>query len=163
MAASVEERFSYLKEWLIPYLKSKDAFERQIADISDEPFGIHVKYLSKDGFFIIEPKLSELPEILSRIPAPPKSQFTAIFFNTKENFKAALACWSELVKIRNLKMLFVNPKSETDTKWIVAPYVHTLICDEHSVSRGLKSMFAMVEALTDAGIGKIIKKGLKKE
>lgn len=158
MAESSNPRFSYLKEWLVPYLKSRDAMQKQISEISEADYGLLVRYVSKQGFFLIEPKPDEISDAVSRLPVSDKTEITAVFFNTKENFKAVVDSWKSLAVIKNLKLLFVNPESEEETKWVVAPYVHNLICDEHSVARGLKSMFSMVEPLTGPKIEKMIQK-----
>lgn len=158
MAEASNPRFSYLKEWLVPYLKSRDAMQKQIVEIAEADYGLLVRYVSRQGFFLIEPKPGDISGEISRLPISEKTELTAVFFNTKENFKAVLDSWKNLVAIKNLKLIFVNPESEEETKWIVAPYVHNLVCDEHSVARGLKSMFSVVEPLTEPKIEKITRK-----
>jgi hypothetical protein len=158
MDKSPNARFSYLKEWLAPYLKSRDAMQKQIVEIADADYGFLVRYVSRQGFFLIEPKPGDISGAVSRLPVSGSAEVTAVFFNTKENFKAVVDSWKSLAAIRNLKLIFVNPESEEETKWVVAPYVHSLVCDEHSVARGLKSMFSMVEPLTEPKIEKMTRK-----
>ena len=46
-----------------------------------------------------------------------------------------------------LNMIFVNPFSQTDTKWIIYPFTHNRIADHDSLDVGLRSLAASVEPL----------------
>ena len=57
--------------------------------------------------------------------------------------------WKRLIDFKFLNIIFVNPFSGFDKKWIVFPYTHHRVCDESSLELGLKSMFDMVEPIEE--------------
>ena len=65
--------------------------------------------------------------------------------------------WKKLSQLPKLNIYLVNPLSEPDKKWIIAPYVHNRICDNQSLKLGLKAMFETVEPLTEDKIKSLIK------
>ena len=60
--------------------------------------------------------------------------------------------WDKLTKYTSLMLYFVNPFSKLDKKWVINPHVHSKICDDKALRNGLKSMFEMVTALSEADI-----------
>ncbi|MBI2656251.1 hypothetical protein HYX03_00750, partial [Candidatus Woesearchaeota archaeon] len=69
--------------------------------------------------------------------------------NSRENFNIFIKSWHRLISFKFLNIIFVNPFSETDKKWIVFPYTHQRVCDENYLENGLKSMFEMVEPIEE--------------
>ena len=70
--------------------------------------------------------------------------FHALFelLSTHRTFQINLPCG------RLLSVMFVNPESKIDKKWIIYPATHNSICDASSLKTGLESMFAMVDEYT---------------
>ena len=60
--------------------------------------------------------------------------------------------WDKLIDFKFLSVYFVNPWSSLDKKWVIYPYTHNRIADEDSLETGLKSMFEMIEPLTESMI-----------
>ncbi|MCX6709969.1 MAG: hypothetical protein NTV63_03405 [Candidatus Woesearchaeota archaeon] len=158
---SKEEIVSFLVNWLIPYIKNKDIMQKSILEIKNSKDTIYVKYSNRKAFFIAIPIAEKFSDAIERAKsenpaiASGNAELTISVFNTKGNLDSLISEWKELSKMRNLKILFINPESELDTKWIICPHVHSLICDEKSVGRGLKSMFEMVDSLTESQIEKM--------
>ena len=75
--------------------------------------------------------------------------FSIVTLNSKENFGAMLKNWNKLIDFKFLNIIFINPFSETDKKWIVFPCTHNKICDESSLESGLKSIFETVEIIDE--------------
>ena len=140
---------SFLVDWAINFVKNKDIVARKLEKIENEKngFDLYVKYKDREQFFIIAPRIEEIDSILQKTNND--SYFSIVTLNSKENFDAMLRNWNKLVSFKFLNIIFVNPFSELDKKWIVFPYTHQRICDESSLKNGLKSMFEMVEPIEE--------------
>jgi len=156
----MQDRRRWLVEWLRNYLKSRDTLEKRISEISETEYGLEViQSDSKKRFFLVEPEPGDISSICSQLKED--SEVTAVFFNTEENFRAVIESWDSISQIGRLKLLFLNPEGESDTKWMVAPRLHSMISDQKSLRRGLRSMFETVGPISEAQISSLIKKGEK--
>ena len=126
--------------WAKHYIRHADMIFDRIAKIDQLPNGLVIekKDGSKENVFGLD-NLEELK--------PDKNKTTAFLPNTKHNFDVLLYRWREFAQLPNLKLIFFNPDSGTEQKWIIKPYVHNMICDEKSLKQGLKSMFDCVEVV----------------
>jgi len=148
----MEKAKSFLQEWIINFIKSRDAVFRKLVSIEEnkENFNVFVKYKDKDQIIIIEPIIEDLNKIIDKIPED--KHYGLVVFNTKNNFNSIIENWNKLIKITHLCIYFVNPDSTLDKKWIIFPHTHNRICDESSLKTGLKSMFDMVDPITEKEI-----------
>lgn len=138
----------YLIEWTKIYIKSKDAVTQSIESIKEaKDFDLIVKYKDKEEFYMIEPFIKNVDIILNKLNN--NKIITLIVFNSKENFNFIIENWKKFIDLKDFKIIFVNPFSEIDKKWIIRPYMHHKICDESSLKLGLKSMFDMVEKMDE--------------
>jgi len=137
-----------LTEWIIHFLKNKDLIHRKIVSIEKDRhnFDIYVKYKEKEEFFIIEPLIEDIKNILNKLKED--IHYGLVLFNNKMNLDLVIENWKSLLEFPNLTLYFVNPHSKLDKKWILRPAVHQKICEESSLKTGLKSMFAMVEPIS---------------
>ena len=140
---------SFLVEWTISFLKNKDIITKKIEKMVNgkDGFAIYVKYKDREQYTIIAPQLKDIDSIIKKISN--NSYFSIVTLNSKENFNAVVGSWNRLVGFKFLNIIFVNPFSESDKKWIIFPHTHHKICDEGSLETGLKSMFAMVEPIEE--------------
>ncbi|MDP3765514.1 MAG: hypothetical protein Q8R04_03295 [Nanoarchaeota archaeon] len=140
---------SFLVDWTTNFIKNKDIISKKIEHIENGKggFDLCVKYRDREQYFIIAPNLVDIDSIIQKINND--SYFSIVTLNSKENFDNILKNWSKLISFKFLNIIFVNPFSEMDKKWIVFPYTHQKICDESSLENGLKSMFAMVEPIEE--------------
>ncbi|MFH1398631.1 MAG: hypothetical protein ABIG95_00795 [Candidatus Woesearchaeota archaeon] len=129
-----------LLEWASIYIKHRDLVLRRIKDIQVKPDQLIVAY--KDD--TVEIVLAD-PSMQNCQPVKEKTTFITI--NTKPNLAILFQNWKTYSQIKELTIIFINPNSELDTKWIIRPYIHSRICDEASLKTGLKAMFETVEAL----------------
>jgi len=109
-----------------------------------------VTFKDKKQAFMVKPQISSFEELIAKINET--DNFGVVMLNTSKNFEIMAENWDKLIKFRSLTLYFVNPFSELDKKWVINPYVHSRICDENSLKIGLKSMFDMVDPLTDQEI-----------
>ncbi len=140
---------SFLVEWTLNFIKNKDIFLKKIDEIENgkDGFDLYVKYKDREQYFIITPKISEIEPIISRINNI--SYFSIITLNSRDNLDSLLKNWNRLINFKFLNIIFINPFSESDKKWIIFPHTHQKICNLPSLESGLKSMFAMVEPISE--------------
>ena len=140
---------SFLVEWTINFAKSKDSIAKKIVQIENgqRGFDLHVKYKDREQYFIVMPSINDVDSFTSKINN--KDYFSIVTINSRKNFDNILKNWDKLVHFKFLNIIFVNPFSETDKKWIIFPNTHQKICDESSLETGLKSMFEMVEPIEE--------------
>lgn len=140
---------SFLVEWTVSFVRNKDMIARKIERIENgkDGFDLYIKYKDREQYFIVISKISDIDSILQKINN--EHHFSIVTINSKENFEAVLKNWSRLISFKFLNIMFVNPFSELDKKWIVFPHTHHKICDESSLETGLKSMFSMVEPIEE--------------
>lgn len=140
---------SYLLQWTISFVKNKDIVAKKIQDMenSKDGFDLYVKYKDREQYFIIAPAINDIDSMLQRLNN--ESYFSIITINSAENFEIVLKNWNKFIHFKFLNIIFINPFSEADKKWIVFPHTHHKICDESSLKSGLKSLFAMVDAIEE--------------
>ena len=131
-----------VREWVVDYLKHRDLVQGKIEQIKEEENAVIVKYVDKESSFLIIPKIEDINVILNN---DKEKHLDIIVLNTKENFNIMVRNWNKLKDYKNLKIMFVNPNSPLEKKWIISPYFHSKICDDSSLKQGLKSMFETVE------------------
>ena len=134
----------FLLEWTLHYLKNRDLISKKIESIEKgkDKFDAFVKYKDKDQYLSIIPQIKDL-NFLERLDKE-KNHLISVF-NTKENLSKIVDNWHKLIDFKLLCILFVNPWSSYDKRWIIYPYTHHRIADESSLKAGLKSMFETVE------------------
>ena len=140
---------SFLADWAIRFLKNKDILAKKIEKIERDKggFDLYVKYKDREQYVIVAPQLKDLDSIIKKISG--NSYFSIVTLNSKENFDAVVKSWSRLTGFKFLNIIFVNPFSESDKKWVIFPHTHHKICDEGSLEAGLNSMFVMVEPIEE--------------
>ena len=142
----------FLKDWIIHFIKNRDMVFRKVIsiDVNKKGFDIIVKYKGKEQFFLVEPVIQDIDNMIGKLDKD--GNYALVVFNTAENFNMVVEKWDKLIEFKSLKMYFVNPFSNLDKKWIISPFTHHRICDESSLKTGLKSMFEMVEPLSEGQI-----------
>lgn len=137
-----------LKEWTVAFIRGKDAIKQQLVSL-DEGKTIHAKY--KDNklqeYFMLE-KLDDLHEVFAaakKSDADPLYSVHVVCYNTQHNLKQLVLHWKECALHQRLFFYFANPDSQTETKWVVNPWLHSRVSDDKKLENGLKSMFSMVE------------------
>lgn len=138
---------AFLVDWAISFIKNKDITSKKIEKIENgkNGFDLYVKYKDREQYFIIIANIVDIDSIIQRINND--HYFSIVTLNSRENFEIILKNWSKLINFKFLNIIFVNPFSEMDKRWIVFPHTHHKISDESSLENGLKSMFEMVEPI----------------
>jgi hypothetical protein len=123
-----------LIEWAENYIKNRDLTLRKIISLKvDEKSNvIDVKFKDKTVRHQIYNELNDT------IFAGAGNR-VIICLNSKENFNFLIKNWGKLSKIKDFSIIFVNLKH--NDKWLINPYVHSMIADPDSLEAGLKAMF----------------------
>lgn len=138
----------FLLEWTTDFIKNKDVFTKNIIKIEkDNDFNLKAIYKDKIVFILAIPSLKDMDYIIKKLE-PEKHVILATFCN-RANLFVIIKNWKKLVEFKNFTIYFINPFSTKDKKWILCPYVHDRICDESSLELGLKSMFEVVDTITE--------------
>lgn len=138
-----------LVEWTINYAKNRDVIDKNIETIEKdrEGYDLFVKRKDREQLFIITPFIKDINEVIGKLS--PDKHISLVVFNSNGNFEVIARNWSKFIELKNFNIYFVNPFSQSDKKWIIYPYTHARISDSNSLERGLKSMFEMVEPITE--------------
>ena len=138
-----------LQEWTITFVKNKDLIKQQLTSVEEKSGVVHTTY--KDGkkqeYFMYE-KDDDLGKILTALKEAEKDVLLSIHvvcYNTTKNLDVLLKNWQTFAAYQRLTFYFANPKSLTDTKWIINPWLHNRVSDAKNLANGLKSMASMVE------------------
>ena len=143
------EPVKYLLEWAGFYAKHKDIYEKKIVDIKEDGDKLVIKRKEDVINYLGQPSLNK-----NKLKDFGKKDFiTIVTFNTANNIEELLKGWHFYAEYPNLIIIFINPKSNLDTKWIIKPYLHQRICDEKALKRGLKSIYETVEPMKEKDIG----------
>jgi hypothetical protein len=141
--------YQYLLEWTIGFFKNKDVIQKKIVSIEKGKYGydIYIKFKDRNQYIKVMPKITEIDTVLQKMDN--ERYFTIVTLNSGENFDSILKNWTKMVNIKFLNIIFSNPFSNYDKKWIIFPYTHHKICDPASLNTGLGSMFGAVEEITE--------------
>lgn len=141
---------SFLVDWTVSFLKNKDIIAKKIEKIekNKDEFDLYLKYKDREQYIAVAPNIYNIDAILQKINN--NFYFSIVTLNSEENFKAVIKNWNRLIGFKFLNIIFVNPFSSLDKRWIVFPHTHQKICDGAFLENGLKSMFGMVEPIGEA-------------
>ncbi|MBN2112420.1 hypothetical protein JW707_04970 [Candidatus Woesearchaeota archaeon] len=142
----MKNEFGVLKEWTVNYIKNKDVLTKAIASIEEEKDGwdLVIKTKTGDKYCIIAPVIKDINQIIGKLN---DNFVTLVVLNKKENLDIITENWSRLVCFPKLSVMFVNPNSELEKRWIIYPYTHDKITEKPSLKKGLKSLFQTVDPL----------------
>jgi hypothetical protein len=135
-----------LTEWTINFVNHNATIKNNFQKIEKNKDDLKAIYDDREVCFIIKPFIDNFDDLFEKIEKD--KYISVVLFNTIENLDIILNKWKRLVDFNKLTLYFVNMFSNTETKWIVKPYLHDKITDEKTLKIGLRSMFSMVEPIT---------------
>ncbi|MCB9358654.1 hypothetical protein H6503_01860 [Candidatus Woesearchaeota archaeon] len=133
-----------LKQWYMFYRKNRDLMLKKI-DKLEEKDGI-ITITNKDGtreICIIEENPLSYEEIIR--PYKKDERLYLVSLNKKANIDLMVKEWDSIVDYSFLTMMFVNPQSSQENKWILKPAVHHKITEKAVLKTGLYSLAEAVE------------------
>jgi len=133
-----------LNEWTVEYIKHKDVFARSIVELTLKDNIIYVKHKKHNHNFLILEKLDDKNKLFDALKSIKTDKITLVTTNSKSNFEFLKANWKEFSEFDSqFNVIFVNPKSVLEHKWIVFPMTHQKISED--VNLGLQSLYDTVE------------------
>jgi len=135
--------FNLLLDWAVTFVKNKDIITKKIEKITKNNDGFTVKKTDSKDTFIVVPFIHDFNQIIQKLNK--EDSFIIVVLNSKENFDIIIRNWDKLIDFNLLTIVFANPFSRLEKKWMLKPYFHNIICDNTSLKKGLSSMFEMVE------------------
>jgi len=135
-----------LTEWTEHYVRNKDLLTRNIQSITKNEAGWTLSVIRKDAtqHFLVVPHLEDINVLLAKMQ--PDLNACLVVLNTRKNLDVVIQAWPELIKYPRLSIIFANPESSTDKRWIIFPHTHEKITERKALKTGLESLFLTVEA-----------------
>lgn len=157
------EAFDGLKQWALLYVKHRDINVKKIADIKDTDYGFLVA--NNDGTAtscVIQVLLGDINRgFIQATAAADKKSVLIVTLSNDDNIRAAYRMWEVIAANPGLLIVFVNPFSSQEEKWVLKPFLHNKVCDRTSLLQGLKAMAELVEPIDAETMAmKIKQKGL---
>lgn len=125
-----------MKNFVLNFIKNRDIFTKSIKKIIEQEDKIIVEYENKKIEYIF---------IMNDEFDIPSYESVLVFYNNMKNLKNVFKSWDKLCENKNLSIMFINPDSTTDKKWIIKPYIHNRITEPSSLKKGLEAMYNTVE------------------
>ena len=136
-------------EWAINYEKHRDIILKKIKNIDRNADGYNLKisYKENEKFILVMSSLANAEEIRFRLKEG--RSVTIITLNSKQNMDFLIDNWKLLIDSPELTIMFINPFSLTDHRWIIRPYIHNKIAENSVLKKGIKTMFEAVDSITE--------------
>ncbi|MFC1753849.1 hypothetical protein ACFL96_10740 [Thermoproteota archaeon] len=151
----IMEEVNYLAEWFIRFLKNRDIYFKKIKNIEQKEDLLIVEEKNRTVTYFLVAFTDDLKKLTKEMK--PDQNYGLLLYNDDDNLDALLAAWSDLIKIRNLIVYFINPFSKLEKKWVVYPCTHDWISEKEALKTGLRAMFETVEPISKRSLMKIIK------
>ena len=92
----MQTELSIMKDWMINFLRSKDAMKKEIVEITNKDNSLYVEFKTKKRKFLllVEPKDNILL----------KNNESIVVFNTKENFDWMIKIWNKFASYNDISI-----------------------------------------------------------
>ncbi|HII16674.1 TPA: hypothetical protein HA361_02050 [Candidatus Woesearchaeota archaeon] len=140
-----------LRDWMLDYLKSRDAFFKNIREIQRETpgFDAAIVYEDKKEYITVLPEFDAATCNTSLQKAQDeKALLSIVTLNNPESLNALARDWKAIAAHPHCKIYFVNPFAKGERRWILSPHTHNKIADERALELGLKSLAEMIEPIS---------------
>ena len=127
------------RDWVVQYIRNKDLIAKKVLNIKVSTRSVEVLHTDRNQVYLIEPSLTKVENLSVILPSTDKDLFL-VTLNTKENIHLVAKQWDELSKRTDLRIIFVNPFSKGDMKWVLCPHIHAKISDRKNLLTGLLSL-----------------------
>jgi len=135
-----------LRQWYIYYVKNRDLMLKKIASIKDDANNIIIT--NKDGTeetSILDESPSSFSKLLEGFKKDARLKIVTL--NKKDAIRLLIEEWAKLIEYASLTMMFVNPHSHGEHKWIIKPHIHAKFTDKSTLKPGIMSIAGTVEFL----------------
>lgn len=145
----------FLFDWTFHFIKNKDIILRKIVNIEEymNQDYIFVEYKDKRMVYLVVPFIKDFDKTwndLQEFKKKTESDASCIvMFNNKENLDKMVEKWSIVDKDPKFQLVFTNPFSMTEKRWIVIPFTHSRISEPSALKSGLKALFSTVDPISE--------------
>lgn len=154
MASEIDSIRDHLLMWLERYFENRRLMDRTISAVSKKDDCIVIEKTSGPSkYYFVFPSLDDIKSSLTDYVQP--HQYI-VALNTKDNLDVISTSWDSLHSVQHFGLMFINPFSKLDKKWVVFPSTHHLISDGKSIKKSLSVLFNNVDATTVKEVSKII-------
>lgn len=143
------EAFEGLKQWALLYVKHRDITVKKIAGIRDADYGFVIA--NNDGTAtscVVQPSFKAISTYAGK-------SVLIVTLSNGDNIKAVYGMWDALAANPGLLIVFTNPFSAHEEKWVLKPHLHNKVCDRASLLQGLKAMAELVEPIDEEAFAKL--------
>lgn len=135
-----------LKQWYLFYIKNRDLMLKKIRNVEqkEDIITIHNKEGTKESS-IVASNPTSFTALLSQFNETDK--ISIITLNKKDIINLLIKEWKDIVNYTALTMMFVNPDSEQDKKWIIKPHFHHRFTDPSALKSGIMSIASSVDMI----------------
>ena len=143
-----EDIGSVLKEWTLTYLQNRDLLTRTIVSVAKDKDGWDLVITTKTEprYVKIVPDLAVLNQVIGKFD---DNNVLIVTLNTKSNIDLLASQWTDVIGFKKLNIMFVNPNSNQDKKWVILPHIHERISERKALKLGLMSLFSNVDEYVD--------------
>ncbi len=143
------EAFDGLKQWALRYVRHRDINVKKIVDIKDTDYGfLVVNNNGTSASCVIWVSLGDInKDVIQATAAADKKSVLIVTLSNEDNIRAVYGMWDTLAANQGLLIIFVNPFSSQEEKWVLKPFLHNKVCDRASLLQGLKAMAELVEPI----------------
>ncbi|MBW2992690.1 hypothetical protein KY345_05730 [Candidatus Woesearchaeota archaeon] len=145
----------FLFDWTFHFIKNKDVVLRKIVNIEEyiNQGYIFVEYKDKRMVYYVVPFIEDFNKVwgeLQEFKNKTKSSDSCIvMFNNKENLDKVIEKWSIVDKDSKFQLVFANPFSVTEKRWIIIPYTHSMVTEPAALKKGLMALFGTVDPISE--------------
>ena len=154
MVSSSQTVQDHLLAWLERYFENRRLMDKTILSIVKKTDCLVLeKNNGPSKYYFI---LSSLEDVKVKLKDLIQPHQYIVTLNTKENFDFLVSNWDLFHSVSHFGMMFINPFSKLDKKWILFPSTHNLISDGKSIKKSLAVLFANVDEISINEFLKII-------
>lgn len=162
LGGSLNKINQFLFDWTFHFIKNKDIVLRKIVNIEEyiNQNYVFVEYKDKKMVYLVVPFVDDFDKVwgeLQEFKKKTESDASCIvMFNNKENLDKVVEKWDVIDKDPKFQLIFSNPFSVTDKRWIIFPYTHSRITEASALKSGLKSLFNVVDPISEKTVERMI-------
>ena len=139
----------YIVSWTIDFERHRDIIQKDIQSIDKDTkeCDLIISYKDKKRYIMAKASLDNI-ETLNKF-ATEKKSLTFITINSQENITFLIDNWKKLIQSMDFTIIFINPFSESEKRWMIKPYIHNMITEKESLQTGIKAMASTVDFITE--------------
>lgn len=124
-----------LKEFIVHYVKAKDAYYKTLVGFKEEEGKINFNFKTGSVPYFISEELEKIQ--LEKLKQYPKKFM--ICNNTLKNVEYLIKNWKDFAVQEGLIIMFANPS--INEKWLINTAMHAKVTEEKDIKAGLMGLF----------------------